>query len=78
MTVGCADVLRAPVIELAGNEETARTCSLVSRHGGDRRKAHRVAANRWRLVATDMGWRVAERVNRVLDENAEARALTGG
>jgi uncharacterized protein (TIGR02246 family) len=78
MTAGCAHVLSAPVIELAGDSATVRTYSLVLRRDGDRWEAHRVAANRWRLVRTDASWRVVERVNRLLDGDAGARMLIGG
>lgn len=78
MTTGCAHVMSAPVIELTGDRAIARTYSLVLRHDGGRWEAHRVAANSWQLKRTDKGWRVAERVNRLLDGDGAARSLIGG
>ncbi|MFT4054846.1 MAG: nuclear transport factor 2 family protein, partial [Novosphingobium sp.] len=72
---GVAHVLSAPVITLDGDGATALTYSLVLRRDGAKWEAHRVAANRWRLVRTHEGWRVAERVNRLLDGDADALAL---
>jgi len=78
MAAGCAHVLSAPVIALTGDRAIARTYSLVLRHDGGRWEAHRVAANSWQLKRTDKGWRVAERVNRLLDGDAAARSLIAG
>lgn len=70
VTGGVAHVLSAPVVELIGDQATAWTHSCVFRHTGNGWAPHRVAANRWHLVLTTEGWRVAERVNRLLDGNA--------
>jgi hypothetical protein len=40
---------------------------VVFRHSGKGWEAVRVAANRWRLVRTPDGWRVARRDNALLD-----------
>lgn len=75
---GSAHVLSPPVIELAGDRAVARTYSVVFRKAGDIWEAHRASANAWYLVRTAEGWRVARRVNRLLDGSAQARALIAG
>lgn len=76
---GSAHVLSAPVIALNGDVALAQTYSVVLRRAGDTWEAHRVAANEWRLLRTsEDGWRVAHRLNRLLDGSAEARELIGG
>jgi len=72
---GAAHVLTMPVIELDGEEATAWTYSCVFRHIQGRFEPYRVAANRWRLARTRAGWRVAERVHRMLDGDQAARLL---
>ncbi len=76
MAQGVAHVLSAPVIELDGDRATARNHSVVflrEPDGGYR--AARAGANRWELVRTGEGWRVARRVNRQLDGSEAAWAL---
>lgn len=64
---GVGHLLSVPVIELSGDHATAWTHSCVLRRSAEGWVVHRVAANRWQLVRTDEGWRVAERINRLLD-----------
>ena len=42
---------------------------------GDNFRTWRVGANRWEFVRTADGWRVKQRINRVLNGDAEAREL---
>ena len=72
---GAAHVLSPPVIELSGDSATAQTYSVVFRKVGDCWEAHRASANMWHLVRTDRGWKVARRINRLLDGSADAHAL---
>jgi len=72
---GAAHLLGPPQIAVEGDRATAVGHSCVTRWTGERFELFRVAANRWRLVRTPAGWRVASRENRVLDGNTEARAL---
>lgn len=74
---GSAHVLSPPVIELNADRAVANTYSCVFRRTARGFAAHRVAANRWRLVRTETGWRIAERVNRLLDGSEAARLLLG-
>ena len=75
---GAAHVLSPPVIDLDGDRATARTYSVVFRKADDIWEAHRASANMWHLVRVGTEWKVARRINRLLDGSAEARALIGG
>lgn len=72
---GAAHILSPPVIVLEGDCATARNHSVVFRNAGEHWEAHRASANLWHLARTEEGWRVARRVNRLLDGSADARAL---
>ena len=72
---GCAHVLGPVAITLEGARAVARGHSLVLRWTGERFELHRVAANRWELVRTAAGWRVARRENALLQGDVAARAL---
>ncbi|WP_375195119.1 nuclear transport factor 2 family protein [Sphingobium sp.] len=72
---GAAHVLSPPVIDLDGDRAAARTYSVVFRKAEDGWEAHRVSANLWQLMRTAEGWKVACRINRLLDGSADARAL---
>ncbi len=78
MADGCAHVLGPVAIDLAGDSATARGHSLVLRWTGSQFEVLRVAANRWELVRTQQGWRVARRENALLQGAAAARALLAG
>lgn len=75
MAEGCAHVLSAPVIGLAGDSAQAQCYSIVLRHKEGAWEAWRVAANRWQLQRTTTGWRVVRRDNALLDGREAARAL---
>ncbi|WP_449469425.1 nuclear transport factor 2 family protein [Sphingobium chungangianum] len=75
---GAAHVLSPPVIDLDGDRATARTYSVVFRKADDIWEAHRASANMWHLVRVGTEWKVARRINQLLDGSAEARALIGG
>lgn len=75
---GAAHVLSPPVIDLNGYLATARTYSAVFRKSEDGWQAHRVSANMWHLVRIGADWKVARRVNSLLDGSADARALIAG
>ena len=74
---GCAHVLGPVAIDLAGDTATARGHSVVLRWTGEAFEVHRVSANRWELIRTAAGWKVARRENALLQGEAAARALLG-
>ncbi len=78
MAQGVAHVLSPPAITLDGDEATARNHSVVFLRQPDGAFVPaRVGANRWELVRTGEGWKVARRVNRQLDGADEAWRLLG-
>jgi hypothetical protein len=72
---GCAHVLSTPLIEIDGDRATAIGYSRVYVHERDGWKVERASANRWELVRTGQGWKVARRISRLLDGSAEGRQL---
>jgi hypothetical protein len=77
MAAGCAHVLSAPRIDIAEDGATAVAVnhSVVFARADVDWRAVRVSANRWELVRTDDGWRVARREVRLLDGAAAAQDL---
>jgi hypothetical protein len=78
VAAGSAHVMTLPMITVDGDRAVVLNYSTVFVHDGERWVADRVAANRWDLERTSVGWRVRRRVNRLLDGNPDARALLAG
>jgi hypothetical protein len=70
---GAAHVTVPAQITVMGDSAVAVGHSIVFRWGQNGYDAWRVSANRWTLVRTEDGWRIAERFNRALDGSPEAR-----
>lgn len=75
MRAGCAHFLGSPTIRIEADTATAVNHSVVLVHRDGVWVAERVSANRWELVRTDTGWKVANRTNRLLNGAEKARAL---
>lgn len=75
VAAGSSHVLSAPRIAIDGDRAVAVNCSQVFVRDGAGWRADRTSANRWDLVRTAHGWRVARRVNRLLDGSQPARDL---
>jgi uncharacterized protein (TIGR02246 family) len=75
VAAGSSHALTAPRITLDGDRAVAVNCSQVFVKDGAGWRADRTSANRWDLVRTADGWRVARRVNRLLDGSQAARDL---
>ena len=75
MRAGCAHFLSSPTIRIEADTATAVNHSVVLVHRDGVWAAERVSANRWELVRTGTGWKVANRTNRLLNGAEEARAL---
>lgn len=75
MAQGCAHILSPHHVDLNGDQANASGHSIVLRKKGDAFESWRVSANRWRLVRTDDGWKVALRENAPLDGSKAAQAL---
>lgn len=80
MDAGCAHIMGPHAIELHGDTATARGSALVVIH--DKAAGHwqvkRASANLWHFRREGERWRIARRENRLLDGNADARALLIG
>lgn len=72
---GCAHVLGLPKVEIDGDRAIATNYSRVYLHQGDHWRVERAGVNRWELVRTEAGWKVAGRTNRLLDGSQDARSL---
>lgn len=75
MAAGCAHVLTAPSVRIEGDTAVATNHSLVFVRRSEPWTAERVSSNRWFLVRTEAGWRVAKRENRLLAGSESAREL---
>jgi hypothetical protein len=75
---GSAHVVTAPHISVDRDTAVATCHGLLVRHDGDGFHVARVTAIRFDLVRTGSGWRIANRRNRLLDGNDDARALLRG
>ena len=71
----CAHVLTMPYITIDGDTAVATCYGQLFRRDGENFRIWRVTATRWELQRTAGGWRIANRVNRLLDGDASAREL---
>lgn len=79
---GSSHLTATPRIEVNGDEAEAVAYSFVVVKRDDEFYIMRGAINHWQLVRTAQGWRIKERLNRVLDGTPEShevmrRALSG-
>jgi ketosteroid isomerase-like protein len=72
---GAGHVIGLPHIVIDGDTAIATSYSRLYRRDGENFRIWRVGANRWEFVRTADGWRVKQRINRVLNGDAEAREL---
>lgn len=72
---GSAHVTAMPYLTIDGDRATATAYAQLCRAGDGEFRVWRVTATRWEFVRTPDGWRVAHRVNRLLDGDEAARAL---
>jgi SnoaL-like domain len=72
---GAGHVIGLPHLKIDGDTAVGTSYSRLYRRDGDNFRTWRVGANRWEFVRTPDGWRVKQRINRVLNGDAEAREL---
>jgi hypothetical protein len=72
---GAGHVIGLPHLRIDGDTAVGTSYSRLYRSDGDNFRTWRVGANRWEFIRTADGWRVKQRINRVLNGDAEARAL---
>jgi hypothetical protein len=75
VAAGCAHVISMPVVRVEGDSAVATGYSRVYLRQGDGWKVERASANRWELARTAAGWKVTNRINRLLDGAPEPRSL---
>ena len=74
---GVAHVMGYPVVSLDGDHATALNYTRVYVRDGTTFRVDRVSANHWTLLRTVKGWRVKERVNRLVGPDLKAAQLLG-
>jgi len=62
-------------ITIDGDRAEAVGYSMLALNAGERFTLLRASINHWTLVRTADGWRIVERINRVLDGSSEVRDL---
>ncbi len=72
---GAAHVTAMPYLTIDGDHAVATAYAQLCRAANGEFQVWRVTATRWEFRRTPDGWRVASRVNRVLDGDPAAQAL---
>lgn len=72
---GIAHVMGLPYIRIDGDKALVINATQLYKRDGDGYTIFRIAQNVWKLVRTTQGWKIQERVNRLIGNNDEARAL---
>ena len=75
MRAGCAHTLDLPVIDVQGDRATAFGHGFLLRREGDAFVVWRATAVHWDFERVGERWRIAKRVNRLLDGSEAARML---
>jgi hypothetical protein len=75
INTGAGHVIGLPHLRIDGDTAVGTSYSRLYRRDGDNFRTWRVGANRWEFVRTPDGWRVKQRINRVLNGDTEAREL---
>jgi hypothetical protein len=69
---GSAHLTATPTLRIEGDHAEAVAYSFVILRENQGWSVWRAAVNHWRLVRTSEGWRIAERLNRVLDGSQDS------
>lgn len=72
VTTGASHLTATPKIKIQGDAASAVGYSFVVLREGERWFVWRAAINYWTLTRTDQGWRIVERVNRMLNGAPES------
>jgi hypothetical protein len=75
MNQGCAHMVTMPVVNVTGDRAVATCHGQLLRRDGDGFTIWRTSATRWDLERTSSGWKIARRVNRLLDGSPGAQEL---
>lgn len=72
---GIAHVMGLPWVRIDGGRAIAVNCTQLFHKGARGFEVFRVAQNVWHLERGPGGWKIAERFNRLIGDDDEARAL---
>jgi hypothetical protein len=72
---GSAHIVTAPRVVVKDDRAEAFAYGFLVQRAGNDYRVSRASANYWTLVRTQQGWRVEERINRVLDGTDDSRAV---
>ncbi|UZW57247.1 nuclear transport factor 2 family protein [Sphingobium sp. JS3065] len=75
MAQGCAHVSTNPHIVVDGDRASATHYAFLFMHENGHFKAARLSSSRWEFLRIGAGWKIANRKNRLLDGNPEAREI---
>lgn len=75
IATGIAHVMGLPWVRLDGDRAVAVNCTQLYLRDGEGYRIFRVAHNVWKLERQKDGWKIIERVNRLIGDGDEARAL---
>jgi SnoaL-like domain len=75
MDGGCAHMITMPVVKLNGDRAIAICHSQLLRRQDNAFQVWRTSANCWELERSPQGWKVAKRVNKLLDGDVSAQQL---
>lgn len=75
VNTGCAHLTATPKISIEGDEADAVGYSFVVLREGERWFLWRAAVNHWTLRRMSKGWRIVERLNRMLDGSPESHEI---
>lgn len=68
-------LLSHPTILIDGDRAIATTYGQILTRERERHEVFRLIVARWELLRTDHGWKVARRINKLADNEGEARSL---
>jgi ketosteroid isomerase-like protein len=74
---GASHLTASPHVAVSGDTAVATCYSFVFAHEDGNYKVWRVSSNRWEFVREAGRWRIKRRTNRLLNGDAQARALLG-
>ena len=72
---GCAHVMSTPLVGIAGDRAIGLGYHRLYRHTEAGYECYRLSVSRWDWIRDGSSWRAEKRTHRLLDGNAEARAL---
>jgi hypothetical protein len=72
---GCTHQVSLPRVTINGDTAVVTCYQQLVHYLGERYEVSRQSANRWELVRTPEGWRIAYRYSRKIDGSSDARSV---